>query len=70
MSDFKGYRESLGLTRAQLSRIAEVEIASIWLLENGFEDKVPGEVQEKITRALDMLLLERKAENLTEENSK
>lgn len=69
MSGFKGYRESLGLTCAQLSRMAEVEIASIWLLENGFEDKVPGEVKEKITEALDMLLLERKINKLREENS-
>ena len=42
MNGFKGYRESLGLTRTQLSRMVDVEIAYIGLLEGGLEDKVPG----------------------------
>jgi len=69
MNGFKGYRERLGLTRAQLSRIAEVEIACLWLLEDGFEDKVPREEREKIVGALDNLLLARQMEKLKGESS-
>lgn len=69
MDGFKGYSESLGLTRAQLSMVAEVEIAYLWLLEDGLEDKVPGEAKERIIEALDTLLLERKMNKLREESS-
>ena len=69
MNGFKGYRECLGLTRAQLSRIAEVKIACLWLLEEGFGDKVPREAREKIIGALDNLLLARQMEKLKRESS-
>lgn len=69
MSGFKGYRESLNLTRVQLSRMAEVEIAYLYLLEGGLEDKVPGEAKERIIEALDTLLLGRQMNKLREGSS-
>jgi len=69
MNGFKAYRECLGLTRVQLSRVAEVEIAYLWLMEDGFEDKVPREAREKVVEALDNLLLARQMEKLKEESS-
>ena len=69
MNGFKGFRESLGLTRVQLSMMAEVEIAYLWLLEGGFEDEVPGEAKGRIIEALDTLLLNRKINKLREESS-
>jgi len=69
MSGFKGCRESLGLTRSQLSRMAEVEIAYLYLLEGGLEDKIPSEAKERMIEALDTLLLKRKINKLREESS-
>lgn len=53
MNKVKKQRERLRLRQIDLAKKANISLAWLWSLENGFEDRVSIEVKNRVANALD-----------------